>query len=78
MCNYRMEIRGKMNLSDYSNIYDYIGIVESSDDFLIATRKLDNDDINMICSMLREKNFSISHKNFDKNGDCMIKACKNI
>lgn len=67
-----------MNLMDYSNIYDYIGIVESTDDFLIAAKKLDIEDINIICSMLREKNFSIRHKNFDKNGDCMIKAYKNI
>lgn len=67
-----------MNLSDYSNIYDYIGIVESKDDFLIAAKKLDVDDINIICSMLREKNFSISNKDFDKQGNCMIKACKNL
>ena len=73
-----MEIKGKMNLSDYSNIYDYIGLVESRDDFLIAARRLDKEDINIICSMLREKNFSIQNKDFDNNGDCTIRACKNL
>lgn len=78
MCNYRMEIKGKIGLSDYSNIYDYIGIVENKDDFLIALKSLGKDDINMICSMLLDRNFSISHKAFDDNGDCTIKACKNL
>lgn len=78
MCNYKMEIKGKIGLSDYSNIYDYIGIVENKDDFLIALKSLGKDDINMICSMLLDRNFSISNKDFDDNGNCMIKACKNL
>ncbi|MGL4654541.1 MAG: hypothetical protein ACRCWM_01450 [Sarcina sp.] len=76
MCNYKMEIRGKMNLSDYSNVYDYIGLVEKDDDFIISARRLDKEEINMICSMLKEKNFSIRNKDFDNNGNCMIRAYK--
>ena len=76
MGNYRMEIRGKMSLSDYSNIYDYIELIEKEDDFVIATKYLNKEEINIVCSMLKERNFSIKNKNFDTNGDCMIRAYK--
>ena len=72
-----MEIRGKMNLSDYSNIYDYIAIVQRNDDFSICTISLDNEDINMICSMLKELNFIIKVKDYSK-GNCLMKVCKNL
>lgn len=65
-----------MNLSDYSNVYDYIELVEKDDDFVIETKQLNKEEINIICSMLKEKNFSIRKKDFDNNGDCMIKAYK--
>ena len=71
-----MEIRGKMNLSDYSNIYDYIELVEREDDFVISTKFLDKEEINIVCSMLQERNFTIKNKDFDSNGDCMIRAYK--
>ena len=35
MSDYRMEIKGQIGLSDYSNIYDYLGIVEDDDVFTI-------------------------------------------
>ena len=35
MCNYRMDIKGKISLSDYSNIFDYINIVDVCDRFMI-------------------------------------------
>ncbi len=72
-----MEIRGKMNLSDYSNIYDYIGIVQRDDDFSISTISLDNEDISMIYSMLEELNFSIIAKECNE-GNYLMKVCKNL
>jgi presenilin-like A22 family membrane protease len=73
-----MEIKGKLNLSDYTSIYDYISLVESKDDFIINSKSVDKEDINIICSMLKERDFSINNKDFDNNGDCMIRAYKNL
>lgn len=78
MSNYRMEIRGTMGLSDYSNIYDYISIVESNDDFTIVIDSSSEENIRMVCSMLRDKDFSINCKGYEKNGIYKIKASKNI
>lgn len=76
MCSYSMEIKGNIGLSDYSNIYDYINIVEKKDDFLILIKSKGKDDVNLICSMLTDNNFSIDHKNFNDKGHCTIRACK--
>ncbi|MGL4741290.1 MAG: hypothetical protein ACRC41_10885 [Sarcina sp.] len=71
-----MEIKGKMSLSDYSNIHDYMGIIEVKDKFLISAKSLEKEEINIICSMLKELNFNINNRNFDNNGDCYIEAQK--
>lgn len=78
MCNYRMEIRGNMGLSDYSNIYDYISIVEINDDFTIIVDNSNEENIKIVCSMLKDKNFSINCKGVEGNGMYKIKASKNI
>ena len=39
MPDYKMDIRGKLGLSEYSDIHDYMGIVEKNDNFTIT---LDN------------------------------------
>ncbi|WP_297520325.1 hypothetical protein [uncultured Clostridium sp.] len=65
-------------MSDYTSIYDYISLVESKDDFIINSKSVDKEDINIICSMLKERDFSINNKDFDNNGDCMIRAYKNL
>lgn len=76
MCNYRMDIRGSIDLSDYSNIYDYIGIVDNNDDFTIALDGLDSDNINIICTMLTDNEFVIDHKGYDSTGVYYINASK--
>lgn len=77
MCNYRMEIRGNIGLCDYSNIYDYISIVESNDEFTIIIDSSNEENIRIVCSMLKDKNFSINSKKIEKNGAYKIKASKN-
>lgn len=77
MCNYRMEIRGNIGLSDYSNIYDYISIVESNDEFTIIIDSSNEENIRIVCSMLKDKNFSINSKRIENNGVYKIKASKN-
>lgn len=75
MGNYKMEIRGKMNLSDYSNIYDYIRIVGKDDDFSISAISLDSEELGIICSMLKEMNFSIKTKEYISNS-CIMEVRK--
>ena len=77
MCNYRMEIKGNIGLSDYSNIYDYISIVESSDEFTIIIDSSNEENIRIVCSMLKDKNFRINSKRIEDNGVYKIKASKN-
>ena len=53
MSDYRMEIKGQIGLSDYSNIYDYLGIVEDEDVFTIKFDNSNKHDIDIINSMLK-------------------------
>ena len=34
MPDYKMDIRGNLGLSEYSDIYDYMGIVDKNDNLL--------------------------------------------
>lgn len=76
MCNYKMDIKGSIGLSDYSNIYDYIGLVRSDDNFTISIHNVDKDNINIICSMLNDNKFVIHNQGYDSVGVYCIKACK--
>lgn len=76
MCNYRMDIKGKIGLSDYSNIFDYINIVKVCDRFIIYMESLDDDNIGIICSMLKDNNFNINNQGYDNKGIYYIKAQK--
>ena len=59
MSDYRMEIKGQIGLSDYSNIYDYLGIVEDDDVFTIKFDNSNKHDIDIINSMLKGSSFII-------------------
>ncbi|MCS4585678.1 hypothetical protein FZ990_02035 [Clostridium perfringens] len=76
MCNYRMDIKGKISLSDYSNIFDYINIVDVCDRFMIYMESLDDDNIGIICSMLKDNNFNIKKSRIRQSGDYYINAKK--
>ena len=76
MCNYRMDIKGKISLSDYSNIFDYINIVDVCDRFMIYMESLDDDNIGIICSMLKDNNFNIKNQGYDNQGIYYINAKK--
>ncbi|EGT3617364.1 hypothetical protein FHH43_14225 [Clostridium perfringens] len=76
MCNYRMDIKGKIGLSDYSNIFDYINVVGVCDRFMIYMESLDDDNIGIICSMLKDNNFSIKNQGYNNEGIYYINAKK--
>lgn len=76
MSHYTMEITGEIGLSDYSNIYDYIEVVDENDKFTISLSNVTDDNISMICSFLQDKNFRIVSKEQRADGSYYINALK--
>jgi hypothetical protein len=74
MSEYRLDITGNINLSDYSNIHDYMNLVDPEDKFTINLEAVDAQHIELICSMLEDKGFSISTKGGHENGTYLISA----
>ena len=78
MSDYTMDIGGKIELSDYSDIFDYLNIIDKDDNFMIRIAKDNEDDIGVISSMLNDSNFIINHTEYDERGNYYIVATKNI
>ena len=76
MPDYKMDIRGKLGLGEYSDIYDYMGIVDKNDNFTITVDQSNRQHVNIITSMLKESNFSILEEGINKLGDYYISANK--
>ena len=77
MSDYRMNITGDIGLVDYSNIYDYISIVDSKDSFIITMDTSCNDSVKIVQSMLIDKNFKIISEGYDSKGNYLINANRN-
>lgn len=76
MSEYSMDISGNMELSDYSNIFDYLNIIDKEDKFVIKIHKDNSGDIQVINSMLRDNNFNINYSQYDDFGNYYISANK--
>ena len=76
MPDYKMDIRGKLGLGEYSDIYDYMGIVDKNDNFTITLDQSNRQHVNIITSMLKESNFSILEEGINNSGDYYINANK--
>lgn len=77
MSDYKMEIKGQIGLSDYSSIYDYLGIVENDDMFTIKFDNHNNKhDIDIINSMLKGNSFDIRDEGYDSLGNYYIDTYK--
>ncbi|CAI3237695.1 Conserved hypothetical protein [Clostridium neonatale] len=72
MSDYTMDIGGKIELSDYSDIFDYLNIIDKDDNFMIRIAKDNEDDIGVISSMLNDSNFIIHHTEYDERGNYYI------
>mgnify|MGYP000857305280 CR=1 FL=1 len=59
MSQYKLDINGIVNLSDYSSIYDYIDIVGEEDKLIVNIKDDDRDNYHIICNMLKDKGFDI-------------------
>ncbi|AGF59300.1 hypothetical protein CLSAP_53070 [Clostridium saccharoperbutylacetonicum] len=76
MSDYSMDIKGNMELSDYSNIFDYLNIIDKDDNFVIRIDKNNKNDIDLINSMLKDNKFMISYTQCDEYGNYYISANK--
>jgi hypothetical protein len=76
MSDYSMDISGNIELSDYSNIFDYLNIIDKDDNFVIRIDKNNRGDIDFINSMLQDNKFTINHTEYDNFGNYYISANK--
>ena len=76
MPDYKMDVNGGLGLSEYSNIFDYMGVVDRNDNFTITLGSVDKNDINIITSMLKDSNFSILDEGINPTGKYYINANK--
>jgi hypothetical protein len=76
MSDYTMDISGNIELSDYSNIFDYLNIIDKDDNFVIRIDKNNKNDINLINTMLLDNQFVISYTQYDDLGNYYISANK--
>lgn len=78
MSDYSLDISGKIDLSDYSVIDDYMKVVSNNDKLKIS---IDNNEVresNIICSMLQSSDFYIQSKGSGHNGKYYIEAVKGM
>ncbi len=76
MPDYRMNINGQLGLSEYSNIFDYMRVVDENDNFTITLDNVEKENINIITSMLRDCKFSILNEGIDTEGKYYINVNK--
>lgn len=78
MSDYSMDISGSIELSDYSNIFDYLNIIDKDDNFIIKINKNNKENISVINTMLHDNKFVINYAEYDELGNYYINANKNI
>lgn len=76
MPDYRMNVNGQLGLSEYSNIFDYMRVVDINDNFTITLDNVEKESINIITSMLKDSKFSILKEGVDTEGKYYINVNK--
>ena len=76
MSDYRMDICGEIGLSEYSNIYDYLCVVDKEDKFTISINKENENNIDTISSILKDNKFTIDNEGINSEVIYFIMAHK--
>ena len=76
MPNYKMKIKGNLGLSEYSDVYDYMALVEVKDNFMITFDSSSNHEKQIITSMLEANKFNILDQGQNPTGNYYITAMK--
>jgi len=72
MSEYKLDIPGDINLSDYSSIHDYMGIIERNDKFTITSKMKDPEELKLLCRMLENNYFTVVTQGDKENGEYYI------
>ncbi|MCB2295846.1 hypothetical protein LGK95_20485 [Clostridium algoriphilum] len=72
MSEYKLDIPGDINLSDYSSIHDYMGIIERNDKFTITSKIKDPQEMKLLCKMLEDNYFTVVTQGDKENGEYYI------
>ncbi|MBU3091329.1 hypothetical protein K2F40_04855 [Clostridium sp. CM028] len=76
MSEYKLDIPGEINLSDYSSIHDYMGIIERNDKFTIISKMKNADEMKILCEMLENNSFTVVTQGDKENGKYYITSQK--
>lgn len=76
MSQYSLDISGRIDLSDYSVIDDYVNVVDEKDKIKISIDGYEKNEAGVICSILENRNFDIQSKGGETNGRYYIEAIK--
>lgn len=76
MSEYRLDVNGIIGLSDYTNIHDYMGVIDGDDNLTITIGPGDDQNVHIICDMLQRNDFVISAKGGHDDGRYYVSAYK--
>ena len=76
MSEYRLDIPGDINLSDYSSIHDYMGIIAQNDRLTITSRMKNPEEMKILCKMLENNRFMVVTQGDTQNGEYYITSQK--
>lgn len=76
MSDFRLDIRDRIILEDYSVLYDYMDIPSENDRLTINIKNNENEDIDLVCEILMDKGFDIIKESRDDNWNCNIIASR--
>ncbi|KEH97093.1 hypothetical protein Z962_05140 [Clostridium botulinum C/D str. BKT12695] len=60
MPEYSLSIKNKMDLSDYSKVYDYMNLANNNDSFVVTLNENNINDTQIIYYMMQNNNFDVS------------------
>lgn len=72
MSQYKLDINKAVELSDYSSIHDYMGLVGINDNFIISFKNYDIDNAEVIADMLSHNDFVVFEKEEKEDGKFYI------
>lgn len=76
MSEYTLDIPGDINLSDYSSIHDYMGIIERNDKLVITSKMKNPEEMKILCKMLENNYFTVENQGDKGNGEYYITSKK--
>ncbi|MFD3155571.1 hypothetical protein ACFIJ5_01725 [Haloimpatiens sp. FM7330] len=77
MTRYSLNIDGNIQLSDYTNISDYIQFLKENDEIIINIKSRNKVDSDTVYTMLKNSNFNVIYEGGREHETYCIKAYRN-